>query len=49
MEAITKEEIRQIAKEYEMNKEKVVEFLLKNITHVDLEIPKVVKGVFGEE
>ena len=32
--------------EYEENKEKVIELLIRNINNVDCEIPRVVKGIF---
>ncbi len=46
MEKDTKKEIGQIEKEFESNKGKVIQLLLKNVMSVNLEIPDVVKGVF---
>ena len=46
LEAKTEHEIQAIKADFEANKEKVVELLLKNVMEVDIEIPKVVKGNF---
>ena len=46
LEAKTEHEIQAIKADFEANKEKVVELLLKNVMEVDIEIPKVVNGNF---
>ena len=38
-----------LQKEFEANKEKVVEMLIENVMQVDCSIPRVVQGKFGEE
>ena len=35
-----------LEKDFEANKGEVIDLLLKNVTQVNIEIPKVVKGVF---
>ena len=35
-----------IEKDYEVNRERVVELLVRNVLSVNIEIPKVVKGTF---
>ena len=46
LEKSTEAEIADIEKQYTENKDKVIKLLLDNIMNVDLEIPKVVKGIF---
>ena len=36
----------ELQKDYQKNKEMVVDLLVKNVLSVNIEIPKVVKGVF---
>jgi len=43
------EEIEQIKKLYNDNKEKVIDFLFKNVLTVKYEVPDVVKGCFEEK
>ena len=44
-----KQEIEVIEKQYEKNKDKVIEFLFNNTIKVDYEVPDVVKGCFEEK
>ena len=46
LEAKTEHEIAAIQSDFEANKDKVIDLLLKNVMEVDIEIPKVVKGNF---
>eukprot|EP00831_Metopus_contortus_P051580 TRINITY_DN43302_c0_g1_i5.p2 TRINITY_DN43302_c0_g1~~TRINITY_DN43302_c0_g1_i5.p2 ORF type:complete len:152 (+),score=48.99 TRINITY_DN43302_c0_g1_i5:184-639(+) len=46
MEMETEKQIEEFKKMFEVNKEKVVELLISNITSVDLELPMVIKGIF---
>ena len=39
-------EFSKLEGEYRQNRERVVELLLENCLNVDIEIPRVVKGVF---
>ena len=39
-------EFSKLEDEYRQNRERVVELLLENCLNVDIEIPRVVKGVF---
>ena len=43
------EEIELIKKSYNNNKEKVIDFLFKNVLTVKYEVPDVVKGCFEEK
>ena len=43
------EEIEIIKKNYDDNKEKVIDFLFKNVLTVKYEVPDVVKGCFEEK
>ena len=38
--------MKTIERDYEINKDKVVELLVRNVLSVNIEIPKVVKGTF---
>ena len=38
-----------LEREFERNKDSVVEMLIKNCMHVDTSIPRVVRGKFDEE
>ena len=40
--------MKTIERDYEINKDKVVELLVRNVLSVNIEIPKVVKGTFWE-
>ena len=40
--------LAQIEADFEGNKEEVIQMLIQNVMNVDIEIPKVVKGDFGE-
>ncbi len=46
LEAKTDHEIVAIKSDFEANKDKVIDLLLRNVMEVDIEIPKVVKGKF---
>ena len=39
----------QLESEFDTNKEKVVNMLIENCMSVDVSIPRVVKGKFGED
>ena len=41
--------IEQLQRDYTKNKEQVVDLLVKNVLSVNIEIPRVVKGVFNWE
>ena len=40
--------LEQIENDFVDNKEDVIQMLIQNVMNVDIEIPKVVKGDFGE-
>lgn len=40
--------LEQIEADFEGNKEAVIQMLIQNVMNVDIEIPKTVKGEFGE-
>ena len=41
------ENIEALQRDYTKNKDQVVDLLVKNVLSVNIEIPKVVKGVFN--
>jgi hypothetical protein len=42
-------EMKQLQKEYEANKQSVINFILDSVLDVDLSIPDVVKGQFSKK
>ena len=45
----SKKEIEEINKNFNSNKDKVVDFLFENVINVKYEVPEVVKGFFEEK
>ena len=41
-------DMRTLEREFEANREKVVNMLIENVMQVDVSIPRVVQGKFGE-
>ena len=41
--------IAALATDYDVNKEEVIEMLIRNVMNVNIDIPKVVKGNFEDE
>ena len=46
IEAETAREVEEIKKDYETNKDNVIDYLINNVMDVNLDIPKVVRGDF---
>ena len=47
IEKETEEEIKSIRKDFDSNKNQVVDFLINSVLDVNLDIPKVVRGDFA--
>ena len=41
--------MKQLKREYEINKNKVINFILDSVLDVDLTIPDVVKGLYSKK